>query len=336
YVSKLQMGWLIYDFGRRENRVSSARSGYRIATLQEQAFVVSLLQQLVRRYYSVSLAWLRLEVTDEALKSAQARLEQARERVQQGMVVQSDLLSAEVFVASRTQENIEARHQHLLALAGLQEILGNTEAANFNTADLKEKQFAEYDLASWREELNAHRAELKIVKEVQQLAGDQVASERSDFLPSLQAWSAYEWHGTSLSYSGENWGAGLELRWNLFRGFSDALQFSAAKLMQKSAQEKLRETENALWLQLQTGYYGYQSAKEKWKVAVAAVQHASENRRIYAERYASGLVTIQDSLQAETAYKEARLMLSQNIYEMYVAYADLLAAAGKVEELKNL
>jgi outer membrane protein TolC len=71
-------------------------------------------------------------------------------------------------------------------------------------------------------------------------------------------------------------------------------------------------------------------------VAAATRQQAEENRRIYAERYAGGLVTIQDLLQAETALKETRLLYSQNLYDMYLTYAELLSASGKAEEIRNM
>ncbi len=66
------------------------------------------------------------------------------------------------------------------------------------------------------------------------------------------------------------------------------------------------------------------------------VAQAAESKRIYADRYSSGMVSIQDSLQAETAYNESRLMHAQNLYELYVAFAELLGAAGKGDEIEKI
>jgi hypothetical protein len=45
------------------------------------------------------------------------------------------------------------------------------------------------------------------------------------------------------------------------------------------------------------------------------------------------LVSIQDSLQADASYSEARLMHLQNLYEIQTAYAELLGSCGKADDL---
>ena len=334
--SHFQISWLIYDFGKRESRIDSADSEYRISMLQQESTRLLLLQELVRRYYAVSLAAQRLGVANEALKSAESRLEQAKNRVSQGLVVRSDELAAEVFRAGRLQEKIEAENQQKLAMAALNEILGRQHEEILLTADLKEQSFSQELLSFWQEEMKQKRPDMQIVVEASHAAHSQVRADNSNFLPAIHAWSNYEWHGETVNYTGDNWGVGLELRWNLFRGFADREQLAAAKSLEQSSREKQRETENTLQLQLKQAYYHFQSAKEKLSVSSAMVAQAAESKRIYADRYSSGMVSIQDSLQAETAYNESRLMHAQNLYELYVAFAELLGAAGKGDEIEKI
>jgi outer membrane protein TolC len=178
-----------------------------------------------------------------------------------------------------------------------------------------------------------NRVELQISDASKDVAHRKVAMTNSKFLPSIQAWTNYEWHGESLDYTGNNWGVGVELKWNLFRGFSDKNSLSSAKFEFQKAEENLRATNNALRLQVESAYYRLQAAKEKYAVSASVLKQAEENRRIYAERYASGLVSIQDSLQAEASYSEARFMHMQNLYEVHTAYAALLASSGKAENI---
>ena len=336
FSSRFQVGWLVYDFGKRENQVRSARSMHQIATLQEENTRITLLRELVRRYYAVSLARERVDVRRESVMSAQSRLQQATERVSNGMAVLSDKLTAEVFYARELQERIESENQQKLTVSALLQLLGRTDDLDVSTTDLSRSNFADKPLSWWQEHMQKNHSEMKIISESKRMAHSQVQLQRSSFFPSLQAWSNYEWHGDSLSYTGNNYGVGLELKWNLFRGFSDSRQLTAAKAQEKIALEKQREVESVLLLQLKTAYFQFQSAKEKLVVSALAVQQAEENKRIYAERYAGGFVTIQDSLRAETAFNETRLLHSQNLYELYVAYAELLAASGKEEEIKDI
>ena len=335
--SKLFANWLIFDFGRRESRLHSAEHRYQASTYELAVSRASLLQELVKRFYGVSLAKQKMETARDAVKTGEARLEQARNRVEQGMVVQTDLLSAQVYQSRRRQEEIDAVNQYSLAIASLEELLGSgVDVADYTFPGLRKIDFPDQDLDAWISEMRKNRPELKAVDEMQRVARSDRSATRSSFLPTLNAWSAYEWHGDSLDYTGENWGAGVELRWNLFRGFADAIALSSARMEAQSAEERKRETNNGLKLQVQSAYYQYAGAKEKLKVSGEAVQEAEENRRIYAERYNSGLVTILDSLQAETAFNELRLLYTQNLYDLYVNYASLLAAAGRSEEIPGL
>lgn len=334
--SRFQLGWLVYDFGRRESQIEAADAGSGMADLELQAARASLLQELVKRYYAITLAEQRMEVAEDALRSATARLDQAKERVDQGLAVQSDLLSAEVYAGACAEEKIEAGNQHLLALASLQQLLGRPIDAMTATEALGEREFARHDMAWWKERMEQNRPELKMASEVVRMAQAQEGVARSGLLPSLQAWSSYEWHGKTLPYTGDNWGLGLELRWNLFRGGSDSNQYSAAQLKARQAGEQRREMQDALSLQLQSAYYRFESAGEKARVASAVLDQSAENRRIYAERYQGGLATIQDSLAAETAHSQARLSHLQSRFEQVVAYADLLAAAGLPDEIEKM
>jgi outer membrane protein TolC len=188
-------------------------------------------------------------------------------------------------------------------------------------------------LSYWIDLMIKNRVELQIADAAKDVAHRKVGMANSKFLPSIQAWTNYEWHGESLDYTGNNWGAGVELKWNLFRGLSDKNTLSSAKFDAQKTEEHYREIHNALRLQVESAYYRLQAAKEKYVVSASVLKQAEENRRIYAERYASGLVSIQDSLQAEASFSQARSMHIQNLYEVHTAYAALLASSGRAEDI---
>ena len=334
--SRFQLGWLLYDFGGRENRNAAAKSGLHIFELQYQAERNRLIQELIGRYYAVSLAQLQIEAAQDILQSAQARRDQSKERVDTGLSVESDLLSSEVFLSRARQQLIEAQNQESLAVASLNEILGNSHTGWKSTSTMSEVSLTSTPLSYWIDLMIKNRVELQIADASKDVAHRKVGITNSKFLPSIQAWTNYEWHGESLDYTGNNWGAGVELKWNLFRGFSDKSSLSSAKFEAQKAEENRKATNNALRLQVESAYYRLQAAKEKYVVSASVLKQAEENRRIYADRYASGLVSIQDSLQAEASYSEARFMHTQNLYEVHTAYATLLASCGRAEDVLHI
>lgn len=332
YSSRFQLGWLLYD-GGREHRNAATKTGVQISKLQHQDQRNTLIRELIGRYYAVSLARERITAAQDHLKSAESRRDQSKERVNTGLSVESDLLSAEVFLSKAHQQLIDAENQAKLAAAALNEIIGIPNAFWKSTSPMQDVSISPNSLSYWIDLMMKNRAELQIADEAKHVAERQVAVMNSQFLPSIQAWSNYEWHGDSLDYSGNNWGIGFELKWNIFRGFSDKNRLSSAKLNVQYAGERYRETQNALRLQVETAYYHFLGAQEKRAVTASVLRQAEENRRIYAERYASGLVSIQDSLQADASYSEARSLHLQNLYEVRTAYAALLASCGRVADI---
>lgn len=333
YSSRFQLGWLLYDFGGREHRNAAVKTGVQISKLQHQAQRNTLIRELIGRYYAVSLAHERIAAAQDHLKSAESRRDQSKERVDTGVSVESDLLSAEVFLSKAHQQLIDAENQAKLAAAALNEIIGIPNAFSKSTSPMQDVSISPNSLSYWIDLMMKNRPELQIADDAKDVAERQVAAMNSQFLPSIQAWSNYEWHGDSLDYSGNNWGVGFELKWNIFRGFSDKNRLSSAKLNVQNAGERYRETQSALRLQVETAYYHFLAAKEKRTVTASVLKQAEENRRIYAERYASGLVSIQDSLQADASYSEARSMHLQNLYELHTAYAALLASCGRAADI---
>lgn len=334
FSTQIRLGWLLYDFGGRESRMAASDAGIRIAGYARDVTRSALFQELVRRYYGVSLAQEEVQSTRLNLRSAEARAEQAQLRVQQGLAVTTESLSAAVFLSKKKQELIDSENNLVLAKKSLQELLGGSYAEEaFETARLAEKDFNVPEIAWWIQEMKEKRPELRIAEESRRVAAAKVKGSRASFLPSVQAWSGYEWHGESLDYSGNNWGMGVELRWNLFRGFSDKAAYSLEKIREKEAAEQEREVENMLLLQVQSAYYKFQSSLEKLKVAAAIQDQAKENQRIHADRYEAGLISIQDTLQAEAAYGETQLMYWRSLYDVHVTRGQLLGAAGMPERI---
>ena len=86
-------------------------------------------------YYAVLLARKELEVAEQSMKTAQAILERSNNRVESGVVVQSDSLSAQVRMASRKQELIRAQNNLAMARAQLGIAMGLSTQNDFEPSD---------------------------------------------------------------------------------------------------------------------------------------------------------------------------------------------------------
>src|ERR1700693_1109115 len=82
-------------------------------------------------YYGVLLAKKQLEVAEQAMQTAQAILERSKNRVESGVVVESDSLSAQVRLATRKQELIRVQNNLAMARAEWSAAMGLSTQGDF-------------------------------------------------------------------------------------------------------------------------------------------------------------------------------------------------------------
>jgi outer membrane protein TolC len=108
----------------------------------------------VQAYYGALLTQRQVQVAEAGLETAQAIETSSRARVESGMVVESDLLSAQVATAARKQELIAAQNALSLARTQLALAVGVSSDTLFEPQDaLTNRTFSPPPVA----ELGAHR-----------------------------------------------------------------------------------------------------------------------------------------------------------------------------------
>ncbi len=108
--------WSLFDGLQSWYSVSRARYMQQASQQQLDRTDPELVFQEVQAYDGVLLAQKQVAVAQDTLKTAQATEPRRRARVESGMAVNSDLPGAQVAVASRKQEVIQAENALALAL----------------------------------------------------------------------------------------------------------------------------------------------------------------------------------------------------------------------------
>jgi outer membrane protein TolC len=98
----------LFDQLQTYTRVTQARLGQQQADLQKAMVEQQVRFEVIRSYYGVLVAHARKGVAEEAVKMAESVVKWTRDRFQNGLVVQSDLLAAEVQLAEFRQQQIDA------------------------------------------------------------------------------------------------------------------------------------------------------------------------------------------------------------------------------------
>ena len=320
----------LFDRLQTYTRVSQARLGQQQADLQKAMVEQQVCFEVIRSYYGVLVAHAKKGVAEEAVKMAESVVKWTRDRFQNGLVVQSDLLAAEVQVAEFRQQLIDAEGDVAIADAALNTVLGlPVDALQKVTGDLVDKRFE----AEKKEDLILiallHRPDYVRSGYNIQSNKEGVAGAKRDYLPRLDLFGNYGMSGKDLSSGSSDYTIGASLTFNIFDSGRSA-RISKARAAESMATAEQEHLANQIRLEVVRAYQQHVSARERLAVATQVIDQATETHRIVQNRYREGLTTITEVLRAETALVRAKLNLVAARYDHYVSFAHVLLSAGKL------
>lgn len=290
--------------------------------------------QVARAYYRVLLARADLEVVQSAIQAAEANRDVARARFEVGLVVESDVLSAEVRLASLREQEIIAQHQLILAQAVLNEVMGLPLDEPLEIRDrLKERPARSEQLEELEAFALTRRPDYQRLGFEERALERGIALARAEFLPTLRATASYELNHLSFAANGQDsWFVGIVFQWNLFNGFGDQAKVAEARARFGEIQAQRVKMRSGIQLEVKDAFLKLKAAEERIGVAKRAVTQAEESLRIVKDRYEAGLTTIVDLLGSEAALTQARGNLTVALYDYNVGLANLELALGAISK----
>jgi outer membrane protein len=288
--------------------------------------------ETARAYYEILLAEAELGVVRAALRAADANRELARSRVGVGLVVESDVLSADVRLASLKEQEIVALNGVELAKASLNEVMGRPLDEAFEvTAHVAERPptpEAPDHLATVALTTRPDYLGLGLEERARARGIDQAQAE---FFPTVSATASYEVNNLEVVTKGQDsWFLGLVVQWNLFNGFGDRARIVEARARLAETRAVRDGMSNRIRLEVKRALLRLRAATERIGVARHAVVQAEDSLRIVKDRYDTGLTTIVNLLSTEAALTEARARLTRALYDRNVADASLALALGTI------
>ena len=324
----------LYDGRQTSTRIAVARLDQKQADAQVDQMAQRVRFEALKAYYGVLLAQMKKEVADEAVKMAEADVERSRDRVETGVTVSSDLLSAEAQLAEFRQQQIQAAGEIVIARAALNTALGlPVDAPQNMSGRLVAKTFV---VASQDELMRTaldRRPDYSRAALARDSRRERLKGARGEFLPRVDAFANAGASRNNWADGSDDYLIGASVTFNLFDAGRKAriAQARAAAELAASEQEQLA---NQIRLEVVRAYQEYVSARERHIVAERVISHATDALRIVQDRYHEGLTTITEVLRAETALARARLNLLAARYDHYVGYASVLLATGRLTDVE--
>jgi len=330
YASRFFGQWNLFDSTQSWKALDRAK--YLNFASQEQLNCTDqeLVYQTVQAYYAVLLAQKQVQVAEDAVKTVEAIEQQSKARVESGLAVDSDMLSAEVQASARQQELIERRNQLSLAQTRLALAMGGTAQATYQPKEaLEERTFPPTSVSDLEKVALEKRPDLKRSEWERKAQEKSVAMAKAAFGPRLNAFGSWEEDSHSVGWTGaNNWVAGAELQIDLFAGGGKRAALAREKAMQEKAVAGYAGFQDAVRLDVRSAYYQFDAAQQQVKVARSAIAQAEESLRINQNRYEGGLSTVTDILRVEEAAHRAKADYWQAVYRLNASYAGIELATG--------
>jgi outer membrane protein len=331
FATRFGGAWNLFDsFGswravKRAERVKDALGHQLERTDQEIIF------RVVDSYYGALLAKKQLELAEQSMKTAQAILNRSKDRFETGVVVESDLLTAQVRLATRKQELIRAQNNLALARAQLGTSMGISTEREFDpTEALEERNLPATTLEEAEKKALEVRPDLKRIRSDEAAQQQSVSIAKSSFGPRLNAFAGWEADNPTFlaGGGGNNWLAGIEVQFDLFQGGAKRARLSRERAVQEKVAAVKEMATDAIRLEVRRAYYDLDTARRQVEVARATITQSQESLRINQNRYDSGLSTITDLLAAEEATRRSQAEFWETVYRYHTGYANLELASG--------
>lgn len=328
FATRFSGSWVGFDSFKTEKDIHGAdllrQSAASSAAMVDQQVVL----QVVRAYQSALYAQREIDVAQHQQQTAEALLSSAKDRVEAGLAIESDRISAQVNAAARQEELIAAQGDFELAWETLCEAMGDPD---LKPSELRPIEFHSFPQLSLQEELAEAvkmRPDLMAMGEAQSAQSAAVGAARSDFGPRVSAYGNWEEDRGSLTASGgNNWVAGFEISIDILpAGKRAQLAQQNAALQKVNAQQALLRQQSRL--EVVQAHIRQKTSALSLETARASVDQASESLRILKNRYSAGLATITDLLRAEDAERQSQSTYWRAVYTNALAYAGLLYSTG--------
>lgn len=295
---------------------------------------ISTRVEVVRAYYGAVLAAERVRTLQAAARAAHSHVSQSEAMVRQGLVTKSDALLASVRAGDIDAQLADAEGGAANARRQLSVLLGREggdlpagmelpvalpsserirSIIGADTAELAPLPRADVDAAS--RGLEAARAD-------QQRA-------RATYIPRLNSFARYDWNSANRLYGGDrNWTVGVMASWNPIAGASDIADVRATAARAAAATAQSDAAHANARLDLEQSRTALDVALKRLAIAERAVMQSAEANRIVGRKYAGGLATVVELLDAQAVETQSALAMSQARWSTIAAAADRRRALG--------
>jgi outer membrane protein TolC len=288
---------------------------------------------VIRAYYGAVLAAERERTLAAAHRAAEQHVAAAEAMERQGLVTRSDALLARVKAGELEAQLLEAKGEATLSTRSLALLLGTPGDVTLRVPEALPGAGTVRRLLSGETPAAAAAGGREDVRAAERWLGAarlDVQRATSLHLPRLNAFARYDWNSAASPFQGdENWTLGVMASWTVFGGASEWAEKQAAGGRVATARAQAEAALAQAELELAQTEIARQTALLRLEVMERGAEQSAEAHRIVARRYAGGLASVVELLEASAVETQSALALSHARYTGIVVEGERRRAAGQ-------
>ena len=338
---EVTLQYLIFDFGKREANVGTAKA----EKLAAGADLIQVNQALAFRvasaYYQLMTAQERLQAAQDTLRTAQTTQDAAENRLNNGLATLPDVLNARAETSQAVFDEESADGDEKIARVTLTEAVGADPSPNIvidgqRSAPLPESLTMSIEALIDRAMEN--RPELMAQTLRIRSAEARIRAARAEYKPQIvlsgsaaqtAVWPAAD-HGQLGAANEPTWSVALGVHWRIFDGGIRKNELSIAESKRREAEDELTAEHDRTTREVWTAYIAFRTALRKHDAAVALLESANASYSASLEAYKYGVKNLVDVVTAEKQLAQARLSSVSARSELFLEAVNLEFATGNL------
>ncbi len=312
-----------------------------LAVEQARSSKIEMTNQVKKAFYAVMLANDSYQVFLESYNNALVNYNDIKQKFEQGLVAEYDLIRADVAVRNHEPNVLQAEKAVKLAQWQLKALMG----LDLDTPIQCEGALTDYQSALFGDYLATDTSlidntNLKQLDMQADMLKSTLKLQKYDFLPTLSVSGVYNWSAMNNDFRFKEylWNpysmVGLSLSVPIFSGGGKVQKINQTKVNIVQVGLQREDLERNLQLAVRQYMDNMSTCIKRFDAARKGVEQAQRGYTIAQKRYDTGAGTLLELNDADLAMLQAKLNFNQSIYDYMNAKSDLEKTLGKYADKK--
>ncbi len=342
YGNTLSLTMPIYTGGQLEGAIKAADLAMNANELGLELSKQQVKAATMSAYYQALQAKNQIKVAQDSVNTLTEHLKNVNAQYTVGTVAKSDVLGTQVQMANAEQNLINANNSYDVAIASLNNVMGLPTDTELNLTDSLDYNVYEIPLEECTAYARSNRPDVLMADYQVAIAEAGVQQAKAGYMPKVSAQASKSWAGDSPFGSEEtdqrygqnnSWTAGVVVSWDIWDNNVTQSKVNQSKAAVAKAEAAAENTRQSGDLEVRTAYLNLKAAEKSINTTQVAVDKAQEDYKIAQVRYAAGVGTNLDVMDAEEKLAQAQTNYYTALYNYNSSKAALDKAMGIMVDL---